>query len=357
MPMPQSAPGRSRMNMREAGAKFVPAQRVKPAARSIAAGPAGITRHLILAYRPGWQSLADLSTMASHVRDLDPSIGVFIVATTSPNSITRKAAAARPTLVVSPGKIQVFQPKRGKIYQGSPIPKFEELRRLHAAGVPVPRTAILTPKLDLDPAVWGPFVILKPTDIATSSHGRGIQLMRTERVRYIAPEDYPPDHPGRRGPMFVQQYIDTGEKLRSHRITTFFGEPLMALLHTSEGPRVALDAPDDVIEAAPMAIQGAGARHTEFVDVPDAVALARAAHEAIPEVPLKGCDLLRDVATGQLYVIELNCGGNTWHFSSQFLAKRRREHGPEFELHRRQQFDALRTAARVLVERTIAEAE
>jgi hypothetical protein len=343
-------------DLRATPARFHPALRVTPKPKESQVS-AGVRRNLILAYRPGWQSLADLETIARHIHELDPTIGVHIVASTIKNTITRKAAARLPTLVVSTGRMPIFKPARGKVYQGLPLPKLEELRRLHAAGVPVPRTAILTPQLVLDPALWGPFVILKPTDIATSSHGRGIQLMRTERVRYIAPHDYPADHPGRLGPMFVQQYVDTGDRVRSHRITTLFGEPLMALLHSGEAQRVDLDAPDEVLEAAPVAIQGAGARHTEFIDAPDAVALARAAHAAIPEVPLKGCDILRDVRTGRLYVIELNCGGNVWHFSSNFLAKRRREHGPEFELQRHQQFDALRTAARVLVERTIAEAE
>jgi hypothetical protein len=71
---------------------------------------------------------------------------------------------------------------------------------------------------------------------------------------------------------------------------------------------------------------------------------------------LKGTDLLYDATSGRWYVIELNCGGNTWHFSSRFFAETRR-HTPEFEIERRRQFDAMRTAARVLVARTNAEAE
>ncbi|MEJ0097458.1 MAG: hypothetical protein WDM84_05355 [Bauldia sp.] len=65
--------------------------------------------------------------------------------------------------------------------------------------------------------------------------------------------------------------------------------------------------------------------------------------------------LLRDERTGKLYVIELNAGGNTWHFSSMFFAEARRK-DPEFTVKRRRQFDAMRTAARVLVARTNAEA-
>ena len=86
------------------------------------------------------------------------------------------------------------------------------------------------------------------------------------------------------------------------------------------------------------------------------LAIARLAHAAIPEVPLKGCDIIRDAGSGRLYVLEVNPGGNTWHFSSRFLAGIRARNGPDFEAQRIRQFEAFRTAARVLAER-IDEAE
>jgi hypothetical protein len=46
-----------------------------------------------------------------------------------------------------------------------------------------------------------------------------------------------------------------------------------------------------------------------------------------------------------------------WHFSSSFLAGQRAELGPQFERQRRLQLDAFGTAAHVLAERTLAEAE
>ncbi|MEJ0098013.1 MAG: hypothetical protein WDM84_08965 [Bauldia sp.] len=94
----------------------------------------------------------------------------------------------------------------------------------------------------------------------------------------------------------------------------------------------------------------------QLIKEPDVMALAGPIHAAIPEVPLKGCDLLREEGTGKLFVIEANCRGNTWHFSSTHLAESRKKMGPEYELQRRRQFDAMRTAARVLVVRTNAEA-
>ncbi len=281
----------------------------------------------MLGYRPGWQSLADLNEIARHVSDLDPTIRTFIVPTTMRNSVSRKQAARLPTLVFSPGEMRGFSPLRGKVYHGWPMPKAEEVRRLTIAGVPVPRTVLLTPGLELDRAVWGDFVIVKPTDLATSSYGRGIQLMRTERVRYIAPQDYASDHPGRLGPMMVQQFVDTGETITCYRVLTLFGEPLYFQFNEMADPRVDLNAADEVIERAPIANQSFTDKKRLLITEPDVLALARRAHEAIPEVPLKGVDILREIGTGKLYVIEVNCRGNTWHFSSAHMAATRKKEG------------------------------
>jgi hypothetical protein len=341
----QTFPGRAR---------FLPA--LSGRSGSAASGDA-VARHLILGYRPGWQSVDDLETIAGYIAEMDPSIRTFILPTTHRNLATRKIAATRPTLIVSNGLIPRFRALRGKVYQGWPMPKIEEVRRLQFAGLPVPRTEILTPELKLDPAVWGEFVILKPTDIATSSHGHGVQLMRTARVRYRPPADYPAGHPGRRGPMLVQQYIDTGPNPGTRRVLTLFGEPLYAYaLRGTPADRPDLHADDDVIEKAVVATQAYPDLDRNFVREEDCLALARKVELAIPEIPLKGIDLMREAGTGQLYVIEINAGGNTWHFSSGHLAEVRNRLGAAFTEPMHRQFDAFRTAARVLVAKTNAEA-
>src|SRR5690242_7828345 len=58
------------------------------------------TRHLVLVYRPHWQSLADLNTIAGHIKQVEPSFRTFIVPGTATNSVTRKAASRRPSLIV-----------------------------------------------------------------------------------------------------------------------------------------------------------------------------------------------------------------------------------------------------------------
>ena len=107
----------------------------------------------------------------------------------------------------------------------------------------------------------------------------------------------------------------------------------------------------------PLALRyPADQRFETFVRPPDVLEVARTAHAAMPEIPLKGCDIMREAGSGRFYVLEVNPGGNTWHFSSRFLADIRRKNGVAFEQERRRQFDAMRTAARVLVEKTLSEA-
>jgi hypothetical protein len=338
---------------RPASARFVPSLTAPAALRR----RTRVSRHLVIAYRPGWQSLEDLNEIAGHVADLDPSIRTFILPSTHQNSVTRKEAAERPTLVVSAGEMPKFRAVRGKVYQGRIIPKWDEVRLLQAAGLPVPKTELLRPGIKLDPAEWGEFVIVKPTDLGTSSLGLGIQLMRSHRVRYIAPQDYPAGHPGRLGPMLVQQYVNAGGHVKICRVLTLFGEPLYILENTSPTPVIDFSAPDEILERRPVAHQALGDEMNRvFIKDADMIALAKRAHEAIPDVPLKGVDIIRETGTGKLYLLELNCRGNTWHFSSSFMAAGRAKLGPEFEWKRRYQFDAMRTSARVLVARTVAEA-
>lgn len=329
----------------------------EPGPGSIATSKA--LRHLVIVLQPSWQAPDDFRDIARRIRVIDPRIGVFLVSAEDRAHDVAEIAATRPTLVYAPGPLGEFRPKRGKVYHGRPMPKVEQLRRLQAAGVPVPRTMVMHPGMEpLDPDVWGRHVIVKPTDIKTSSKGRGIQLMRTERVRYVAPQDYPPGHPGQLGPMVVQQFIDTGPYVSAYRVLTLFGTPLFCQFNSTATMRVPLDSDDEALEAAAIATQGGGVdRRREIIYDADVVALAKAAHWAVPEVPLKGCDVVREAATGRLFVLELNTNSNTWHFSSSFQAAERANFASEFNRARLEQLDAFGTAAHVLADVTQREAE
>jgi hypothetical protein len=312
-------------------------------------------RNLVLVHQPGRQDRADFETIARKVHELTDDIEAFVASNEIRSSVTRKKAAERPTLVFSPGHLDAFRPVRGKIYAGHPIPKLEQMARMAAAGLPVPAFAEITPDLVLSEQAFGSHVVVKP-GYSLSSHGDDITLMRRETVRYRAREQYPPDHAGWYGPMFVQRFIDTGPLVNHYRVLTLFGRPLLAYRNMSLVERPPLDAGDDVLtKVAVKARRSASAAKTELVHEPDVLALASRTYAALREIPLHGVDIIREHGSGKLFVLEVNPGGNTWIFSKGLTTARLQKALGTDRL--TDQFDAFTTAAKVLIERTRAEAE
>jgi hypothetical protein len=328
-----------------------------PAAGAVRS-PQGISmtalRNLVLVHQPGRQDRADFETIASKVHDLTDDIEAFVASNEIRSSFTRKKAAERPTLVFSPGQLDAFQPLRGKIYAGQPIPKLEQMARMAAAGLPVPAFAEITPDLVLSERAFGSHVVVKP-GYSLASRGQDITLMRREMVRYRSPDQFAADHPGRYGPMFVQRFIDTGPLVSHYRVLTLFGKPLFAYRNSSLVARAPLDASDDVLAKTAVKARRRANAKSELIEEADVLALAGRTYAALREIPLHGVDIVREHGSGTLFVLEVNPGGNTWVFSKgESTARLQRALGVD---RLTDQFDALTTAAKVLIERTRAEAE
>jgi hypothetical protein len=314
-----------------------------------------VERHLVLVHTPGFQDVRDFEAIARKVHELAPDIEVFIASNEIPSSVTRRRAGRRPTLVFSPGELLDFRPVRGKIYAGTAIPKLEQLARFKAAGIPVPPSAEITSGAILPEALFGSHVVVKP-GYSQASHGHDMILMRREIVRFKPQHEYPEDHAGRYAPMFAQRFVDTGLFVNHHRVLTLFGAPLLAFKTMATVPRAALDSPDDVLAQVVVKARRRDAPIArELTRDADILELARRVSLALPEIPLQGIDILREEATGELFVLEANPGGNTWIFSKGEMSERLRK-ALNVE-HLSQPFDAFTTAATVLAERTRAEAE
>ena len=72
--------------------------------------------------------------------------------------------------------------------------------------------------------------------------------------------------------------------------------------------------------------------------------MGESAHAAFPEIPLLGFDVVREVSSGKLYVLEANAIGYIWSFTPHQVA----DYGFSFEA----QFDGVRKAAYILAQKT-----
>lgn len=311
-----------------------------------------IERNLILVHQPDRQDPRDFFEIAALVEEMAPDIAAVVVYNSVLNVLTRKKAATLPTLVFSPGELDIFRPARGKIYAGRFIPKSEQIKRFSEANLPVPATMIWDGKSPLDSL--GELILVKLDD-ETASHGYGISLMRRgdrESLQRVVQGMH-----GRS--CTLQTYIHTGFYPVSYRVHTLFGEPLLAFKKTSTVPGPDPSVPEMELAGVVFQPRRRTGQTLELCRETDVLTLARLVYEAMPEIPLHGCDIVRDAKTGQLYILEINAGGNTWIFSkggrdSAIVNVVRRDLGLEDLT---EPFSAFRTAASALIAKVRAQAE
>jgi hypothetical protein len=169
---------------------------------------------------------------------------------------------------------------------------------------------------------------------------------------------WPADDRRQGRPMIAQQFIDTGLHASKYRLLVLFGRPLYCEHQASVVPAPAID-PDGtgpiagLVTTLASTTLTAGTRRNTVCYDPDVLDLGSKVAAVFPEMALLGLDIIREAASGRLYVLEINPGGYTWHISSLVgkIAQQRQN------IDRYAQFDALSVAADALIERTRAEAE
>jgi hypothetical protein len=198
---------------------------------------------------------------------------------------------------------------------------------------------MIEPTTRLNPAIWGRFTVIKPN---LGARGANIRLRRTKDVRW-----WPPQAP-HYIPFLAQRFIDTGPFFESYRVMTVLSKPTYSRLSRSITPRPTdLDLTDKPINLPIASNVGAGGTVELRIEL-DVVALAVKAASAFPEVPALGVDLLRQKATGKLFVIEVNASGLVWHLSSSTGKKSQSDFGVDYY----SQFGALDVIADALIDVT-----
>ena len=306
------------------------------------------TRNLLIVHTPTRQDICDWLNVRHRIEQDARDIEVRIATNGVRNSVTRRWQVSRPSLVFSPFVLREYKPKGGTVYAGRGFSKLEQLERLGRQGVRVPPTSKLTRDVAPDPAHWGRHVVVKPL---RGSQGQAVQLVLTQDV--AARHDELTLNGTRE--MVIQPYIDHSENGHptEYRVLTLFGRVLYSARNSWAMPRPALDQiaadPNEIIASNNKRF---GRLRTVSNDG-EVIALGERAHAAFPECPVLGVDVVRDSDSGNLYVMEVNPAGDTWHFSSlltrNFFTA---EHVEELYA----QFGALDRVAQLLVEKTRTEA-
>jgi hypothetical protein len=306
---------------------------------------------LVLISNPRVNERWDFELLAEHVREIAPDVHTVVLEDEAVDWAGLPGALDLPTLVFSPAPIWNFRAARGTVFQGQWLAKSREYAALESAEVPVPRWALLTPSHAPDLSAFGPYVVVKPD---RSGRGADVKIKRKGRVRWRPPEtDFTRAQGAEECDWVVQEFVYTGQHPVSYRVVTLFGEPIWAWKVQADLGRRALANRYDfhggrgASTGGGMSIVASG-KGSVFSPAHDEeiFALARRAHSALPDVPLLGVDVLRDSETGDLFVIECNSVGLTWHLTSAIGTKIQQDFDFDLDV----EFGARREAARILAD-------
>lgn len=305
--------------------------------------------NLLLIAQPHHVPLADFQRLAQEIQAIAPEVHAYALWDRARGWRPEKSVLERPTMVFCPVPIRSFSPWRGAVFQCRRLHKSEEYRAMQDIGIPVPRWGLVTPEALPDLEGFGPYVVMKPD---WSGKGADVKIVRRGRVRWRPPTtDYTKRLQGDRGNWLVQDFIYTGPQPVSYRVTTLFGEALWSWKIQADTTRRPLGHRYDFHNGAGgggMSIVSSGKGSVfSLIDEPELNDLAQRVCRAFPAIPVLGVDMVRDMDTGQLYVIEVNAGGFTWHVCSAIGRKIQQDFGFDIDA----SFQVSRRAAHILADR------
>ena len=312
---------------------------------------AGYERNLVLVHTQNLQARSDFETIREKLAERATEIEVFIVNNDIPNSVTRREAARRPAVVFSPVPLRQFVPQRGRVYAGCVYSKMEQVERLAAAARRVPEAVMITPATRLDEKVWGAFTVVKPN---RGRQGGGVSLRRTRDVCWVDPQSWPRDDARCGEELLAQKFVDTGPLATSYRVMTVFGRAVYsAKSRQKHSPQVDMATLDERQSFHMPIASNSGDRTLALNYEPDILAFGSNVAGVFPEAPALGVDIIRDHASGALYVLEVNASGLVWHISSGYGLVMQHKYGVDFQ----GQFGALDIIADALIDVARREAE
>lgn len=304
-------------------------------------------RNLLILHTPGRQAISDWLEVQSQIESRAPDIEVRVASNLAGQPATAKWQVSRPSLVFSPDRLRDYRPRGGTLRVAHPTPKHEQARRLTEIGIRVPETFVYTPDFIPSPSLFGEYAVTKP---AGKGRGINITLVRTADL----PARYSELTFGGSQPTLVQPFIEHVEDgfPTEFRILTLFGTVLYCAKNQwaeKRRPLAEIAATDGMIASNnKLATTTGGRLRVPWVD-DSVIGLAERACSAFPECAVLGIDIIREPATGLLYVLEVNPAGGVWHLSSN-LSKR--HYDPDYVRALYEQFGALDRTANLLIDKT-----
>ena len=272
--------------------------------------------NLGLVAQAGHTTIEHLETVAAVARDHDPRVHPTVFKDRR-HLLRRHWLARRPSLFFAARPFRRFGPVRGRVFSGVALTKSEEYRRLEEAGLRIPRTALLTEHQRPDLSDFGPYVVVKPE---VGARGATVRIVRKGRVRWEAPAFESKVYEGSPN-LLVQEFIYTGQWPTSYRVQTLFGEALACVRIRANQDRKPLLGRFAFKESGGgisivASSKGCG---LSLCDDEELIDIAERVHALFPECAQLGIDLIRDVPSGEVYVLEVNSRGGTWMLSTPKL--------------------------------------
>lgn len=221
-----------------------------------------------------------------------------------------------PTRVVSFYQLRAFKPRWAEIWTQKRMTKSQEYEVLNQHGIPTPKWAKLTKEYTPDLSDFSDYVVVKPD---WGCCGALIYVRSKNNVRWEEPKVEKTDNAvSVSDDWIVQTYIHTGAWPVSYRVATVFGEPIYAWRTTGDKSRPPFeDRKRNAKFFNGRTIVSSTKRSLIDLEVPeDVIYFARKVHTAFPSIPLLGMDIIRNADTGELYALDMNTNGNTFHLTS-----------------------------------------
>lgn len=280
------------------------------------------------------QELRSLGVRASIAHDVEPKIK------------HRLWTLGKETKIVSMLPLKKFLPSWAEIWQQKNYDKIQEYQLLEQAGIPVPKWAPVYENKTPDLSGFNEYVVVKP---ALGGRGAFVRIMRRDRVVYIpfATEAMG----GVISPALIaQEYIHTGAWPISYRVGTVFGEPIYMFRSMANANRLPFYGSSfDANFFTGRSIVATAKGCSRDQEVPeDIINLARQAHlKAFPNIPLLGFDIVRDIWTHKIFVLEVNACGRTYQLANEDSERNLMEFGLDLN----KQFGGMKAVARGIYQR------